>query len=502
MEKGSSLNHPEFPELGSSKESRTIRAVRQRRGTAVASQVVVSCIQRRSPGGSDIMMSEKPISLLQEAIDARDRQRVIELAQASDPSNWSAIVSQLNESRLRFLVDTLPDDDLGALLSELEPIEAAQILRTFSHPRAADLLESMPPDDATDVIDELPRDQAEQILIQMEPADAAEIRTLLSFPPDSAGGIMNPGFVSISPTLRASQAIAALQRVSEEAATLYYVYVVDDEDHLLGVLSLHRLVLTSPNTPIRDLMVTDPIRVRADEDQEIAARLLVDRNFLALPVVDAENRLVGIITQDDVADVLEDEATEDFERLGGSQPLDVPYRFATVPLLFRRRIFWLLLLFAAEAYTGTVMRHFEDEIAQVVALAFFVPLLIGTGGNIGSQVTTTLVRAIAIGEVSLRDARWILLKELAVGISLGAVMAVVAFGRSHLLHVGNDVGFVIALTIMAICIWSAAVAAVLPLIIDRLHIDPAVVSAPLITTLVDGTGLVIYFTIAKRLLHL
>jgi magnesium transporter len=302
--------------------------------------------------------------------------------------------------------------------------------------------------------------------------------------------------------MRASQAIAALQRVSEEAETMYYVYVLDEEVHLLGVLSLHRLVLTRPETPVRDLMVTDPVRIQADADRETAARLLVDRNLLALPVVDAQNRLLGIITQDDVADVLEEEATEDIERLGGSQPLDVPYRFASIGLLFRRRILWLLLLFAAEAYTGTVMRHFEGELAQVVALSFFIPLLIGTGGNIGSQVTTTLVRAIAVGEVSLRDARWVLFKELIVGIILGVVMAVVAFGRSQLLHVGRDVGFVISLTILLICIWSAAVAAVLPLIINRLRIDPAVVSAPLITTVVDGTGLVIYFTIAKRLLHL
>ncbi len=448
------------------------------------------------------MTTDELLSAIEAALAQENRERVVALVRTSGSGFWPSIVAQLGAADLRTLVRILPETELSDLLSEIEPVGAARIIQTLSHPQAADLLEAMAPDDATDVFDELPREHAEQILIQMEPADAAEIRELMSYPPDSAGGIMTPGFVAVSPALRASQAIAALQRVSEEAETMYYVYVVDDEEHLLGVLSLYRLVLTSPDTPVRDLMTANPVRVLANEDREVAARLLVERDFLALPVVDAGNRLVGIITQDDVADVLEEEATEDIERLGGSQPLDVPYRFATVPLLFRRRILWLLLLFAAEAYTGTVMRHFEDEIAQVVALAFFVPLLIGTGGNIGSQVTTTLVRAIAVGEVSLRDARWILAKELVVGIALGLVMAVVAFGRSHLLHVGNDVGFVIALTIMAICVWSAAVAAILPLIIDRLKIDPAVVSAPLITTLVDGTGLVIYFTIAKRLLRL
>jgi magnesium transporter len=211
---------------------------------------------------------------------------------------------------------------------------------------------------------------------------------------------------------------------------------------------------------------------------------------------------VGIITQDDVADILEQEATEDFERIGGSQPLDVSYLRASVPLLVRRRIVWLLLLFVAEAYTGTVLRAFEDELQQVIALSFFIPLLIGTGGNVGSQTTTTLVRAIAVGEVGLSDVLRVMRKEITVGVILGAVMAVIAFGRAEFLGVSRDVGVVVALTIASITVWSATVASVLPLVLRRLKIDPAVVSAPFITTLVDGTGLIIYFTIAKIVLDL
>lgn len=446
--------------------------------------------------------TESLVSDLRNVLASEDRDRVAAFVRQDADGSWPAIMPLLRKDDLRALVALLPESELSALLGAIDPIEAARILQSLTLPHAADLLEAMMPDDATDVMDELPKERAEQILIQMEPAGAEEIRELMSYRPDSAGGIMSPGFIAISPTLRAAQAVVALQRLSEEAETMHYVYVVDDNEHLLGVLSLYRLVLTGPDTLVRDLMVANPVRVNVGDDQEAVARLLIARDFLALPVVDNRNRLVGIVTQDDVADILEEEATEDIERLGGSQPLEVPYRFASVPLLVRRRIWWLLLLFVAEAYTGTVMRHFEDEIAQVVALAFFVPLLIGTGGNIGSQVTTTLVRAIAVGEISLRDVRWILAKEVATGILLGFAMAVAAFGRSHLLHVGNDVAIVIALTIMAICIWAAAVAAILPLVINRLKIDPAVVSAPLITTLVDGTGLVIYFTIAKYMLNL
>jgi magnesium transporter len=278
--------------------------------------------------------------------------------------------------------------------------------------------------------------------------------------------------------------------------------VLDPEEHLLGVLSLHKLVLSQPETPVSELMIADPFRVRADADQEIAARTLTDHNLLALPVVDEENRLLGIITEDDIADVLQQEATEDMERLGGSQPLEIPYRIAPVSLLVRRRIVWLLMLFLAEAYTGTVLRHYQAETEKVLALSFFVPLLIGTGGNVGSQTVTTLVRAMALGEVRLRDIRWVVIKEVSVALLMGAIMAVFAFGRASILHVGSRVGYVVALTVFSICIWSALVAACIPMVLKKLRVDPAVVSAPMITTIVDGTGLVIYFTIAKAILHL
>jgi magnesium transporter len=219
-------------------------------------------------------------------------------------------------------------------------------------------------------------------------------------------------------------------------------------------------------------------------------------------VVDDDDRLLGIITEDDVADVLQAEATEDIERLGGSQPLNVPYRLSSVPLLVRKRVVWLLVLFIAEAYTGTVLRGFEGELAAVVSLGFFIPLLIGTGGNIGSQTATLIVRAMAIGEVTLRDLGWIVFKELRVGLIMGAVMGVVGFAQALLLDVDTDIGLVVAVTVVAISTWSATVAAALPLVLRRLGVDPAVVSAPFISTLVDGTGLIIYFEIARFVLAL
>jgi magnesium transporter len=314
---------------------------------------------------------------------------------------------------------------------------------------------------------------------------------------------MTPSFVALAPDLTADEALITLRRLAEEVEQVYYVYVTEPAtDRLLGVLSLHRLAFARPWTPISELMITDVVKIRADADQETAARLLDQRNLIALPVVDTEDRLLGIITADDAADVLLEEAGEDIERLGGAQPLDEPYLRASVLHLVRKRLPWLMVLVIGSAYTASVISHFEDALSQVIALSFFMPMLIGTGGNVGSQTVTTLVRAMAVGEVEFHDLLRVLGREVVVGAIIGLAMAAMTYLRAWLLGVGWEVGPVVALAAMLIVVWAATVAAVLPLILHRLKVDPAVVSAPLITTLVDGTGLFLYFTIAERMLHL
>jgi magnesium transporter len=360
----------------------------------------------------------------------------------------------------------------------------------------------MDPDDAADVVELLPDETADAILVRMSPEEAAEIRELSAYDPDTAGGIMTPAFVAVARDATSAQATAAIRRLVDEAETVNYVYVVDEERHLLGVLSLYRLLLSPDPTPVEQLMAPSTVRVRASADQETAARLLTDRNLLAIPVVDDDDHLLGIITEDDVADVIEAEATEDIERLGGSQPLNLPYRLASVPLLVRKRVGWLLLLFVAEAYTGTVLQNFDDELRTVVALSFFIPMLIGTGGNLGSQTVTLVVRAMALNEVAMRDIGWLVFKELRVGLAIGVAMAAVGLAQAAFLGVSNEIAIVVAVTLIAICAWAATVASTLPLLLRRLGVDPAVVSAPLISTLVDGTGLIIYFEIARIVLSL
>jgi magnesium transporter len=361
----------------------------------------------------------------------------------------------------------------------------------------------MDPDDAADVVGELHPEEAEALLVEMEHEEAQDVRELLAYPPESAAGIMTPDFVAVAPYLTVDEALDQLGRVAEEAETIYYVYVTDPETRkLLGVLSLRSLALAPRWKLISQLMNTDVARIRADADQEEAARLLDKHSYLALPVVDDDDRLLGIITADDAADVLLEEVGEDMERLGGSLPLEEPYLRASLVHLFRKRIGWLLVLFVAEAYTGTVLRHFEATLSEMVSLAFFIPLLIGTGGNTGSQTVTTLVRAMAVGEVQFRDLWLVLRREICVGALLGVVMGMVTYVRAWTLGVGVEVGPVVAVTALFIVVWAAAVAAVLPLILHKLRIDPAVVSAPFISTLVDGAGLLLYFEVARFMLGL
>jgi magnesium transporter len=449
------------------------------------------------------LQTQELLAEVQALIREREQEGVRGLAERIDASEWADLISELEPREVAVLLHWLPDAEIPTLLEEVAPAEAARILRGLSAAEAAGFLEEMDPDDAADVVENLPSPTADEILIRMSPADAAEIRELAAYDPDSAGGLMTPEFVAVPADATAAQAIAAIRALADEAETANYVYVVDPERRLLGVLSSYRLLLSPPETPVAELMAPNTVRVHATADQEAAARLLTDRNLLAIPVVDERDRLLGIITEDDIADVLQAEATEDIERLGGSQPLNVPYHFASVPLLVSRRVPWLLgLALLSAAYTGLVLQSFQAELAEVVALSFFIPLLIGTGGNIGSQTVTLIVRAMALNEVAMRDIAWIVFKELRVSLILGAVMAAAAFGWAAVLGVGPTVGIVVGLTVVAICATAATVAAALPLVLRRLRIDPAVVSAPLITTLVDGTGLIIYFEIARLTLGL
>ncbi len=421
-------------------------------------------------------------------------------------------------------LEAVPDAQRRAEQVAAVPVaDRIRVLQVLNGQQLSELFDHASPHASIDVLDELPSELRGQALalaapdviaeiIRLTPEDLqddlraslpadrrAVVDGLLSWPDDSVGARMTPHVTSIADSLTVRDANKAARAQAADAETIAYVYVTDEAGLLVGVMSFRDLVLAPGSTSIRELMDTDLLSVDARTDQEVAGRMLIANHLFALPVVDS-GRLIGIITSDDVADIIDEEFTEDAERQGGSNPLDVPYLRASPFLLWRKRIIWLLALFVAEAYTGTVLRHFEDELEQVVALAFFIPLLIGTGGNTGTQITSTLVRAMAIGEVRLRDMGHVLAKEVTAGAFIAVTMALAAIIRAWTLGVGMEVAITVTLTVAAIVIWSSIIGAVLPLLLRRIGLDPAVVSAPMISTIVDGTGLVIYFEIARLVL--
>jgi magnesium transporter len=312
---------------------------------------------------------------------------------------------------------------------------------------------------------------------------------------------MTEKFVRIPPTLTADQVIAQLRRIDRDAATFTDLYVVNEHSQLLGIVSLRQLILAPPQQAVGEFMSQRVIAVAPTDDQEVVARLVAHYNFLAIPVVE-QGHIVGIITVDDVIDVLIEEGTEDQLRFGAVEPGVVNQPYFTTPLwrVIRSRVGWLLLLFVAETATGTVLRYFESELARVVALSFFIPLLIGTGGNTGAQTVSTIIRGLALKEIRLRDTLRVVSRELLSGLLLGALLGIVAFGRALLWGSDIQLSLVVGLTILVICTWANTIGSLIPLVASRMKIDPALVSAPLITTLVDATGLAIYMLIAKVLL--
>jgi len=381
----------------------------------------------------------------------------------------------------------------GAILEKLDPSRAAQII------------EGLSADERTDVIQQMGLTERRRVLARVGDETKAELEHLLQYPEHTAGGIMTTEFVRLDPLMNVGDALKHIRSVARDKESIYACYVLEPKTGgLLGAVSLRDLVMAEMNQPITEVMRRKPITVQTSDDQETVAHRIAKYNLLAVPVLEADGSVVGFVTVDDVIDVLIEEQTEDILRMAAVEPgaLDKPYFDNPVFRVVRKRIGWLLLLFVAETFTGTVLRFYESELAAVVALSFFIPLLIGTGGNAGSQTVTTIIRSIAIGEIRLKDAWRVLTREMSTGVIIGILIGGVAFGRALLWGTTLPLALTVAITVLAICTWSTTVGSLIPLAAERFGVDPAVLSAPLITTLVDATGLIIYFTIAKLILHM
>nr|MDQ2998909.1 magnesium transporter [Chloroflexota bacterium] len=443
-------------------------------------------------------------------------QRVRNVLASDDLDGLRMLLANRHPADIAEVIDRLDDDDKIRLFRLLPARQAADVLGETSADATRELLEQMPAEEVGDLLDSLPMDDVAEILTEdvperqhelltaMEPRDAAEVRSLLSFPPRSAGRLMTDKFVRVRPEMSAADAIAFLRLIDPEIESFTDLYVLNPAQQLLGVVSLRAVITAPPGRLMSEIMNPHIVTVPPETDQEQVARLVARYDVLALPVV-GDGRMLGIVTVDDVIDVLVSEGTEDVMRFAGIEggpELDQPY--FTVPILrvVRKRIVWLLLLFLAGTLTSSVLSIFEGELERLVVLSVFIPLLIGTGGNTGAQTVSTVIRGLALGEIRSRDTPRVILRELFSGLLLGALLGCVAFAWTLLGGYPVELAAVIALTILAICLWANIIGSLVPMVAQKFGIDPAVVSAPLITTLVDATGLAIYLLIAKALLGL
>ena len=428
-----------------------------------------------------------------------------------NPSDVAGLFSGLEEKQIPLLFRLLPKEQAAETFVEMEPDAQALLIRGFSDNELKEVVSELYVDDAADLVEEMPANVVRRILAQADPEMRSSINQILRYPENSAGSIMTTEYVSLRPEMTVEEAILRIRRQGVDKETIYTCYVTAKDRTLMGLVTVKDLLLAADDdTPIQELMITNLISVTTQTDQEEVARMFSKYNFLALPVVDGENRMVGIVTFDDAMDVLEDEVTEDMEIMAAMTPSEKSYLKSSPIDLFRNRIPWLMLMMVSATFTGLIMTAFEDALAAQIALSAFIPMLMGTGGNSGSQSSVTVIRGLSLGELSFGDIGQILWKEIRTAVLCGVSLAVVCFAKIWLvdhLMMGNEnitllVDLVVCLAMCVTVVLAKIVGCMLPMAAKAVKLDPAVMASPFITTIVDALSLLVYFLFAKTLLHL
>jgi magnesium transporter len=437
---------------------------------------------------------------------------LLNLLQKRHPVDIAEILRALNDHERRAAVDAMAAADPRLAIqavAELGVDMGAALLASRPAREIVRLLQELAPDDAAALIDRFPESLADEVRELMRgQRPTAEVAEVLQHREGTAGRIMNPRVFALPEDTTVAEAVNAIQQLGGVEMS-FYLYVIDERRHLVGVVSLRRLLLVPPHARLKDIMTTDVISVAVETPEEEVARKVSSYHLLAVPVVDDENKLVGTVTVDDVIEVIRDTTTEEFQKLGGLEALDEPYVRTPMLTLVKKRARWLVVLFLGEMLTATAMSYFEREIARAVVLALFVPLVISSGGNSGSQAASLIIRALAVGEVTLRDWWRIMQREVLSGLALGAILGTVGFIRvslwQQLFGTYGTHWFLIALTVLfalvGVVMWGTIAGSMLPFVMKRLGADPATSSAPFVATLVDVTGLVIYFSVAAAILR-
>jgi magnesium transporter len=431
--------------------------------------------------------------------DGPEAEAVRELVLSAHPADSAIALNDLDPRETRDHLMAVELARRSEIFGYLWPETQVALAHLINRNQLAEIMTEMSADDRVDVFNNLSPKQREALLPGLAQAEREDIRRLAEHAEDTAGSIMTSDYATLAATLTAREAIDVLRLEAPEKETIYHTYVLDDERRLVGVVRLQDLILSPPDTRVEALMEREPVTVTVDDDREDVARMIARYDVLALPVIDKAGRLVGIITHDDALDALQEEATEDFHKLGTVDTLRGSVRDASVPTLYRKRVIWLALLVFGNLFSGAGIAYFENTISEYVALVFFLPLLIGSSGNAGAQSATLMVRALATGDVRIKDWGRLLGREVVVALALGTTMAL-AVSLIGIFRGGPEIAVVVALTMVLVVIIGSVIGMSLPFLLDRFKLDPATASAPLVTTIADAVGVVIYFTLATAFL--
>ena len=441
-------------------------------------------------------------------IDERKLSTLKEILSEWTPTDIAELLSEISENEQAILFRLLPNELAADTFEYMEFDTQVNLLKAMGKEDVAKILNEMSPDDRTALLEDLPSSAAKQLIMHLSLKEREIAQTLLGYPENSVGRLMTPDYIAVKPNWDMYQTLSHIRKFGKDSETLSVIYVIDEKGKLIDDIRIRDIILSSPEKTINDLMDENFVDLVVTDDQEKAVQIFKKYDRVALPVVDHFGVLIGIVTVDDVFDVAEEEATEDIQKIGGLEALEEPYSTMPLFLMIKKRVTVLTLLFVGEMLTATAMGFFENQISKAVVLVLFIPLIISSGGNSGSQASTLVIRAMALGEITLRDWWKIMKREVISGLLLGAILGSIGFVRISIWEYFSNIygvhwvliGLTVSFSLVGVVLWGTLSGSMLPFILRKFGLDPATSSAPFVATLVDVTGLVIYFTMAMIIL--
>jgi magnesium transporter len=440
---------------------------------------------------------------------------LIELMQTRQYAKLRAVVDEINPADIAALMDSMEDEDSLKLFRLLQKDKAADIfpllqdedqqyiIMSLSTKEASSVIDNLMADDAADLLEEMPANVVTKLLANTSPETRKDVNQLLQYPEDSAGSVMTVEYVGLHASMTVSQAIERIRKIGLDSETIDVCYVIDEKRKLLGTVALRYLLIKPENARIGDIMNENVISINTKTDQEQAAQMFQKYDFTAMPVVDNENRLVGIITIDDIVDIIQEEATEDIEKMAAIIPTEKPYMKTGIFETYKKRIPWLLFLMISATFTGSIITHFESALSQYVVLTAYIPMLMDTGGNAGSQASVSVIRGLSLNEIRFNQLIAVIWKEIRVAVICGLTLAGANFLKLLFFdRIPVGVAAVVCMTLVCVVIFAKTIGCVLPMVADKIGFDPAVMASPLITTIVDAVSLLLYFTFATHMLNI